>query len=147
MKGKAHRLDRIVRNRKGLHCDIADGKLGPGAKEPPIPVLLEHAVAANGFGRESVAINGDREFAAQDFQATDMVAMFVRDQDAIELLRRDAALREAQDQLTRAQSAVDQNAAMVGGKERAVPGAAAAEYGQAEHVRLLTDVIRFHKWK
>ena len=39
-----------------------------------------------------------------------MVAMFVREEDAIELLGSDTAEREAQDELTRAQSSIDQNA-------------------------------------
>jgi hypothetical protein len=45
----------------------------------------------------------------------------------------DAALFQSDDNLARAQSAIDQNAAMIGGNEGTVPGAAAAEHGQAEH--------------
>jgi hypothetical protein len=45
----------------------------------------------------------------------------------------DAALLEPDDDLARAQSAVNQNAAMIGGNEGTVPGTAAAEHGQAEH--------------
>ena len=46
---------------------------------------------------------------------------------------RDAALFEPDDDLARTQSAIDQNAAMIGGSEGTVPGAAAAEHGQTEH--------------
>ncbi len=74
-----------------------------------------------------------------------MIAMFVRKEDAIELLGSDTAEREAHDELTRAQSSIDQNATMIGGDERAVPGAAAAEHGQTEHIRLVTDALSVHK--
>jgi hypothetical protein len=49
------------------------------------------------------------------------------------LFGRDAALFEPDDNLARAQAAVDQNAAMIGRDEGAVAGATAAEHGQAEH--------------
>ena len=53
---------------------------------------------ARRLGRESVAVNGDGELAAErSSRPQDMVAMFVRDQDAIELFGRDAALFKAQD--------------------------------------------------
>jgi hypothetical protein len=35
--------------------------------------------------------------------------------------------------LPRAQTAIDENRAMIGGDQRAVPRAPAAEHGQAEH--------------
>ncbi len=42
-----------------------------------------------------------------------MIAMFVREKDAIELLRRDTAMLQTQDQLPRAQPAIDKNLAMI----------------------------------
>ena len=74
-----------------------------------------------------------------------MIAMFVRQEDAIELLGSDPAEREAHNELTRAQSAIDQNPAMIGRDERAVPGAAAAEHRETEHIRLVTDALSVHK--
>ena len=65
--------------------------------------------------------------------------MFVGEQDAVELLGRDSALLEPQDDLARAQSAIDQNPAMIGRDERAIPGATAAEHGQTEHGACLVD--------
>ena len=59
--------------------------------------------------------------------------MFVGDENAVELLRRDAALLQAQHELARAQSAIDQNFAVIGRDQRAVSRAPAAEHGQAEH--------------
>jgi hypothetical protein len=57
----------------------------------------------------------------------------VRKEDAIELLRRDAALLQAQHQLPRAQPAIDENFAMIRCHQGAVTRAPAAEHRQAEH--------------
>ena len=62
-----------------------------------------------------------------------MVAVLVREEDAIELLRHDAALLQTQYQLSRTQSAIDKNLAVICRDERAVSRAPAAEHGQAEH--------------
>jgi hypothetical protein len=70
-----------------------------------------------------------------------VIAMFVGEKNAIELVGSDAALGEAQDQLARAQSAIDQQPAMIGCDERAVPRAPAAEHRQSEHARLVADAI------
>ena len=63
-----------------------------------------------------------------------MIAVFMREKHAIELFRRHAAACKPQDELTGAQSAIDQNPAMIGRDQRAVSGAAAAEHRQTEHV-------------
>ena len=57
MKGESDRINGVVRDRERFHRDIADGKFRAGLKDSPVPVLIERAVAANRFGRESVAIN------------------------------------------------------------------------------------------
>src|SRR5216117_1449300 len=62
-----------------------------------------------------------------------MIAMFMGKQDAIQLLRHYAALLQTQNQLPRAQPAVDKNFAVIGRDQGAVPRAPAAEHGQAEH--------------
>lgn len=133
MKGEPDRFNGVVWDGKCLYRDIADGKLGAGPKKAPMEVAIKDTVAAHGFGRESVAINRDGEFPAQDFQAADVITVLMGNEDAVELLRSDAALLESEDELTRAQSTVDQNLAMIGRQKCAVPGAAAAKNGQAEH--------------
>jgi len=85
------------------------------------------------------------KFPAKHFEAADVIAMFVGEKDAIELVRGDSALSQAQDELSRAQSAVDQEAAMIGGDQRAISGAPAPEHRQTEHVRLVADAIRILK--
>ena len=132
MESVADWIDRIVRDWESLDRNIADRKFRAGPKEPPVSVFGQRA-AANGFRRVRVAINRDVKFPAKHFQAANVIAMLVGKEDAIELLGSDSALLEAHDELARAQSAIDQNSAMIGGDERAIPGAAAAEHGQTEH--------------
>jgi hypothetical protein len=62
-----------------------------------------------------------------------VIAMLVRKKQAIELLGGDATSLKPDDDLARAQPTIDQNPAVIGGNETAIPGAAAAEHGQAEH--------------
>jgi len=62
-----------------------------------------------------------------------MITVFVCEEDAIKLVRRDAAMLETQYQLARAQSAIDENLAVIGCDERTVSPAPAAEHRQAEH--------------
>ena len=144
VKGEANRIDRVMRDGESLDRDIADGKFRAGAKEAPVAMTGERA-AANRFRRKRVAIDRDLEFATEHFKPADMIAMFVCKQDAIELSGSNAAERQTHDELACAQPAIDQNVAMIGRNERAISGAAAPEHGQTEHVRLVTDRIRFHK--
>ena len=76
-----------------------------------------------------------------------MIAVFMGKQDAVELFGRHAALLEAEDDLARAQPAIDENFAMIGRDERAVPGTAAAEHGETEHAPYLAAMFRFAQIK
>src|SRR5438128_5809273 len=102
-------------------------------KDPPVAVSLERAVAANRFCRQRVAINRHVKFAAENFKAADVITVFVCEEDAIKLLRRDAAVLQTQYQLARAQPAIDENLAVIGCDQRTISRAPAAEHGQAEH--------------
>jgi hypothetical protein len=62
-----------------------------------------------------------------------VIAVFVRENNAVELFRRDATLLQAQYDLPRAKTAINKNPAMICGDKRAVSRAPAAEHGQAEH--------------
>jgi hypothetical protein len=59
--------------------------------------------------------------------------MFVGEQNAIELFGHYAALLEPEHDLPRAESAIDQNFAVIGRDQGAVPGTAAPKHGQTEH--------------
>ena len=92
----------------------------------------EYALAY-GLGRLRVAINWNGKFPAKHFQPANVIAMLVSKKQSIELLGGNATLLKPDYDLARAQSAIDQNVAMTGGNESAIPGAAAAEHGQTEH--------------
>src|SRR5262249_35806184 len=88
---------------------------------------------AKRLAREPIAVNRQIKFAAENFKAADVIGVFVRENYAIELLRRDATLLQTQHHLPRAQTAINENLAVVGRDQCAVPRAPAAEHGQAEH--------------
>ena len=96
-------------------------------------MLLERPIATDGFGRKRVGVNRRVEFSAKNLKTADMVAMLMGKQNPIELLRGDAALFEAQANLTRAQPAIDKKFAVIGCDQRTVPGAAAPEHRHTEH--------------
>src|SRR5256885_12386471 len=85
------------------------------------------------------------KFPAEHFEPANVIAVLVCQQHAVELRRRDSALLEADDDLSRAQSAIDQNPAMIGRDQRAISCAAATEHGQSEHARLVADSTPIHK--
>jgi hypothetical protein len=126
-------IDRVVRHRESLHGDVANLELGAGPKDSPIPMSIQRTVGAHRFGRLRIRVDGNVEFAAKNFQTANVIAMFVREQNAVDLLRINAALLETKSDLARAEAAVDQNPAMIGRHERAVSGAAAPEHRQTKH--------------
>ena len=69
----------------------------------------------------------------------------MREEHAVKLRGSDSALREAQKNLARAQTAVDEEPAMISRDERAISRAPAPEHRQAEHDRLVADTGAFHK--
>jgi len=133
VKHKPERIHRVVRHRERLHRDIADRKLTASRKQSPIPTSLREIAGSKRFGREPIAVNRQIEFVAENFKTADVIGVFVRENNAVELLRRDATLLKAQHDLPRAQTAINENLAMLGGDQRAVPGAPAAEHDQTEH--------------
>jgi len=133
VKHEPEGINRVVRHGERLHGDIADRKLSASLKQSPIPTSFRETAGPKRLGREPVAINRQIEFMAENFKTADVIGVFVRENDAVELLRRDATLLQTQHHLPRAQTAINENIAMLGGDQRAIPGAPAAEHGQAEH--------------
>ncbi len=133
VKGEPQRINRVMRHRECLHRDVADGELGTGGKDSPVTMSREQSVASNRLRRQRVAINRHVKFSAENFKSANVIAVFVREKDAIQLVGRDAALCQTQYQLPRAQPAIDKNLAMIRRDQRAVSRAPAAKHGQAEH--------------
>ena len=127
------RIDSVMRYRECSHSDITDRKLGTCHKDSPVAVSLERTITSNRFRRQRVGIDRHVKFSAENFKPADVVRVFVSQKHAIKLLRRNTALLEAQNQLSCAQPAIDQNLAMISGDYSAVSRATAAEHRQAEH--------------
>ena len=87
------------------------------------------------------------KFPAEHFEAADVIAVLVGEKNAVELVRGDPAQREPEHELARAQSAIDEQPAMIGCDERAISGAAAPEHGQTEHPRYVATRFPLHKRK
>ena len=116
----------------------------PGVKGEPD--RLER-IGADRFRGQGIAINRDRKFSAENLEPADVVPMLVGEKDTVEFVRRDPAEREPEDELTRAQTAIDEESAMVGRDERAIPRASAPEHGQTKHPRYVATRFPLHKWK
>ena len=132
MESVADRLDGIVWDGKTLDQNIADSEFATGAKDAPVFVFTQPE-AANGLGGLRIAVNWNGKLPAKYLQSANVIAMLVSEKQSIELLGDNATLLKPDDDLAGTQSAIDQNVAMTGGNEGAIPGAAAAEHGQTEH--------------
>ena len=66
-----------------------------------------------------------------------MIAVFVREKNAIQLFDTDSAKLEPRQDLARAETAVNQEPAMIGRDECTVSGTATAEHGKTKHVSYL----------
>ena len=72
------------------------GELGACPKNSPVAVAIQRAVVSNGFGGESVTVNRDGEFPAKNFQTGNVVAMFMGQENAVQLFRSQSALFQPQ---------------------------------------------------
>src|SRR5436309_14967311 len=80
---------------------------------------------------------------AENFKTADVISVFVRENNAVELLRRDATLLQTQHDLPRAQTAVNENFAMLGGDQRAISHTPAVDHDQAERGQQASRVLLF----
>src|SRR5438477_12837768 len=115
-----------MRHWERLHRDIADRKLSASRKQSPVPASLGETTGSKRLGREPIAINRQIKFVAENFKTADVIGVFMRENSAIELVRRDATLLHTQHDLPRAKTAINENFAMLGSDQRAIPGAPAA---------------------
>jgi hypothetical protein len=93
----------------------------------------------------------------ENFKTADVIGVFVRENNTVELLRRYATLLQTQHDLPRAETAINEDLAMMGCDQRAVSRAPAAKHGQAEHGSQDSGVISFcanekdkmpkHEWR
>ena len=133
MKDEPERVYCIVRYGKRLDTDVANRKLTASREQSPIATAIRQTTGPKRFSCESIAINRQIKFVAENFKAADVIGVLVCKNDAVELLRRHAALLQTQHDLSRAQPAINENLAMFRCDQRAVSRAPAAEHDQAEH--------------
>ena len=62
-----------------------------------------------------------------------MIAVLMRNKDAVEACRTDAKGLKSEGNLSRTETGVDKDPASVGGDQRAVPRAATAKHRQTKH--------------
>ena len=110
-------------------------------------MMMKRTVTADCFGCLRICVNRDFKLPRENLEATDVIAVFVCEEHAIELFRSYATLFEAKNNLARAQSAIDQNLAMIGRDEGTVPGTAAPKHRQTEHERYLVAAFQFSQIK
>ena len=94
VKSESDWIDCVVWDWKCLHDDVANREFGAGMKDSPVSMSIQRTAAADGFGGQSVTVDGQGKFSAKDLQPANMVAVLMRKQDAIELVRCQAALLE-----------------------------------------------------
>ena len=133
MKHEPERIHGVVRHGECLHRDIANRKLSAGRKQSPVPASLRQTTGLKRLGREPIAVNQQIEFVAENFKTADVICVFVRENNAVQLLRRDATLLQTQHDLPRAETSINENLAVIGGDQGTVSRAPAAEHRQAEH--------------
>ena len=140
---ESERIHGVVRHWERLQRDIADRKLSACHKQSPVPTSLRKTTGLKRLGGEPIAVNRQIEFVTENLKTADVICVFMRENNSVELLRRDAALLQAQHDLPRAETAINEDLTMVGGNQRTVSRAPAAKHGQAEHGSQDTRVISF----
>jgi len=114
VKHEPERIHGVVRHGERLQRDIADRKLSASRKQSPVPTSLREITGSKRLSREPIAVNRQIEFVAENFKTADVIGVFVRENNAVELVGRDAALLQTQHHLPRAQAAIDKNLAVIG---------------------------------
>src|SRR5438876_10972433 len=85
-KHEPERIYRVMWHGKRLYRHVADRKLRPSHKEPPIATSFHETAGPKRFGREPIAINRQIKFVAENFKTADVSGMFVGENHAGELL-------------------------------------------------------------
>lgn len=125
---ESHGILGVVRNGKCLHGNVPDIERAARGEEPEIEMEIE--LIPNGISRGAIAVDRELKFLGEDGEAANMIAVFVRDEDAVEGFGRASDGLEAFSDLTRTEPGVDEQPGLAGFKIRAIPGGTAAQDGQ-----------------
>ena len=122
---KTNGIDGVVRDGEGSDRAIADIKGIPGLKQTEAERARQFF--RDGFFCVAVAIDRNLEPGSEGCQTLDVIRMLVRDQDAMQSLRRAADRGEPGPDLAATESGIHQQTGFVGLKEGAVSTGTAAE--------------------
>jgi hypothetical protein len=109
---KTNRINRVVRNRKGVHLHVANFERIAGVEKLAIDFDLQ--LRLDGFARLSIAINRQIQFRGETDKPGDVVGMFVRDENAVQTFRRAGNRGESVANLASAEPGVDEQTDFAG---------------------------------
>ena len=122
---KPDRIIRVMRDAERVDDHIAQLERGTGGEEAKIELGLE--LQFNRLFREPVAIDWNLQLGGQPEQPLDVVRVFVRDENAVEIFRRAADREQALADLAPAQPGIDEQPDLFGFQVGAVAARTAAE--------------------
>jgi hypothetical protein len=116
----------IVRYAEGFNEQIADFKGRARGKQPPgdADAVWLFGIGGDGFSGETVSVDGNRPRLAKSAETTSMVAVFVGEDDAIDLFEIAADEREPLRDLATTQARINKESRRVGFNQCAIAGAA-----------------------
>lgn len=125
-------IDGVMGNGKAFDDEVAKLKGGAGLHEFPGGAAFGEGGEEHFLG-EGGAEEGDVVGAAEDFEAVGVVAVFVGEEDAVEIADAEADHGEALDDAAGAEAGIEEEAGVPGAENGAVAGTAAAEDGKRKH--------------
>jgi hypothetical protein len=126
--GVQHEADRVigvVRDRESIDADVADVERATGGEQ--VTNFQPHLqLKFHRFAREAVAVNGNFQLRAQTGEALDMIGVFVREQNAVEVFWGAANGSKAFADLAAGKAGVDQQPGFAGFEIGAIAAGTAA---------------------
>ncbi len=120
MKNEANRINGVMRDAEGSDGDILDFKIRAGFDNAPILVKIE-TIPFKNLGGKAVAIDREGKVLEKNPQPTDVIAMFMRDDDPIQVEGGVSGQSEAGDDLPVAQTGIDKESRFGAFHNTAVP--------------------------
>ena len=132
----------VMRHAERFHEQVADlertarGKQSPGNAD----FFLPFGIGGDGFGGETIGVDGQGTRFAQDAEAADVIGVFVGEDDAADLIDVAVDEREAVGDLAPAEAGIDEKPRRVGFDQGAITGAATTQNRDVHpHARYYTE--------
>src|ERR1700732_4993797 len=117
---------------KALNLNILEQERGACLEEVPCGITGKPSMTQR-FGGPRVRVDRHAESAAEHFQTCHVIAMFMRDQNAIEACGGDPGELEPLRNLTRAKSGINEDPALACSDQSAIASTTAAKDRQTKH--------------